>query len=268
MQKAEFTEVTVKDPKDIQKLSDAIPALMKDFAAGGRCVPVMKIDSEKELVLVQNGKSLVTYKVDVGSTHGSIRENESGIRSIEKFLDGFDERKHLVVLYDDSKLARSLEFRYIKAGLETKGQQCIYAFAADDVETPESITRQMSEYGIDVSRYLIDGSLKFVQIVDPSKDPDGFLAGAMKNVEKVAAQVTRPPARVVAHQKYQLNTDEEIQGEIDAEKKVESGFENFPGSLLCNHYVGVSLKEKRDEWRKKMTETHDSVIVVTTSGAS
>jgi hypothetical protein len=268
LQKIEFANVTVKDPKDIQKLADAIPALMKDIAADGRCVPVMKIDTEKELVLVQNGKSLVTYKVDGGSSHGSILESGSGIRSIEKFLDEFDERKHLVVLYDDPKIARSLEFRYIKTGLERKGQQCIYAFAADDVETPESITRQMSQYGIDVSRYLIDGSLKFVQIVDPSKDPEGFLAGAMKNVEKVAAEVTRPPVRVVAHQKYQFNTDEEIQGEIDAEKNVESGFENFPGSLLCNHYVGGSLKEKRDEWTKKMTETHDNVMVVTASGAS
>jgi hypothetical protein len=259
----EITKITVKGLTDVRKLVTAIPSLTRDIGLDIRCVPVLSTGSNEQLYLVQNGKSIMNYRVEADNK--SIPQDEAGMTGIEKFIDRLDGRKHLVVLYDESNIARSLEFRYLKTGLEDKGQQCIYVFAEDDVETPESIKKQMENSGIDAQRYMKDGLLKFVRIEDPSKDPKGFLAGALKNVEKISREITKTPVRVIAHQKYRFNTDTEIRGEYDAEYEVESGFEKFPGSLLCNHYLGNDPSQKRNEWTRKMIETHDNVILVTSS---
>lgn len=260
MDKSRVQQIKVKESEDIQKLALAIPGLLRDIDVESRYVPVLTSGVDQALILTQNGEGVISYAVNPSNSfsHG---EDRPILGSIEKFLDDFDERKHLVILYDDPKVARSLEFRYLKTGLEKKGQQCIYVFSTDDPETPLSISKQMEEYGIDVTYYLKNGLLKFVGIEDPVKDPQGFLAGALRNVEKISSQITRPPVRVVAHQKYQFTTNEEILGEYNAEAEVEAGFENFPGSLLCNHYVGEFTHEGKDEWAKKMIQAHDGVLM-------
>jgi hypothetical protein len=43
-----------------------------------------------------------------------------------EFIDSLDEKKHIMLYYDDSECARLVEFRFLKNGL-ARGESCIYA---------------------------------------------------------------------------------------------------------------------------------------------
>ncbi|MHB8565598.1 MAG: MEDS domain-containing protein [Nitrososphaerales archaeon] len=245
--------IIVADIAEVQKLAESLPNIANQLG-DGRCVPVLTT-SIQQLLLVQNGNPVMGYRVADASI-----SQEAGFRAIENFLDRCGNKKHLVMLYDEAKLARLIEFRYVKIGLE-KREQCMYVIPEDDIESPESIKKQMEEFGIDTEHYVRDGSLKFVRIQDPAKDPDGFKAGCQKTLESLVSEV-RKPVRMVLHVRYQFNTKNEIEEHADFENVIESSFTSFPGSILCNHYIGSNTQEKHGEWTKKMLQTHDNVFVV------
>lgn len=255
--------IVVPDEKEIQKLAVELPNLL-DGRGRARYKIAFSLGADQQLILYEDGIPVLGYKVPYAE------REDVGMNCIENYLREAElGNRHIAMLYDNPRLARSIEFQYIKGGLEGN-EQCVYVMSADDVETQESIVMKMRQNGIDTALHLEDGSLKFVTILDPAKNPEGFLAGALKNVEVVSSQITSPPARVVAHQRYQFNTDDEILGEYAAEMAVEAGFREFPGSLLCNHYVHNDARQRRDggnEWNNKMLAAHDGLFFVSSSSA-
>jgi hypothetical protein len=188
-----------------------------------------------------------------------------GIEVIEKFLDKFDGRKHLVMLYDDPVLARRVEFLYLKKGLETE-QGAFYVIPEDDVESPDSIRKQMEFFGFQTERLIRIGKLRIARISNPSNEPKGFRSGC----EKILKSLLRDQAstiRMVLQVRYLFNTGEEIRSHAEFESFIESNFANFPGSMLCNHYVGKNTVKMHGEWTKRMFTTHDWAFVVS-SGES
>ena len=248
--------ILVSDTEEIQKLVNSLPSIANGID-DGKYVPVLS-NGIQQLILVREGKPIMTYRVAVQEDVLDSAEARMGV--IERFFDSFDRNKHLVMLYDDAKLARRVEFRYVMKGLE-KGEQCLYVIPEDDVENVESVRTQMDEYGIDTSSYLKNGALKFLRISDPARDPEGFKVGCQRILDSLLEKIASP-VRMVLHVRYRFNTKDEIQGHAEFENVIESSFTHFPGSMLCNHYIGKNTEEKHGEWTQKMLQTHDNVFVV------
>jgi hypothetical protein len=213
------------------------------------------------LVLLEKGRPVMAYRVAGG-------EPSSGLEAIHGYLvDTFDfSGKHLVMLYDDPESARSVEFTYLREGLE-KGERCQYVFAHDDEETPDSVRRKMQLSGIRASYFIERGLLAFTSMGDPASDAEGFVAGCRKALDMLVEVFSGKPRRMVLHVRYLFNTREEIDAHADFEDFIESTFQNFPGSMLCNHYVGKNDPEAFEKWTRRMLEIHDVVFLVGASPA-
>ncbi len=223
-------------------------------------MPVLST-SQEQLVLVRDGDPILTYRVSGTSPRVNQRV---GMEAITRYVDSVKKGDHLVMLYDDPKLARSIEFHYVKNGI-AKGELCQYIIAKDDVESSESITRQMEEDGIKTSAHLKAGRLEFRKIGDPSKDSRGFQHGASKILEQLVEGV-KSPIRMVLHVKYEFRTEDEISAHAEFERNIHHAFSNnFPGSMLCNHFVGNSRMELHRGWTRSMLDPHDCVFFVSSS---
>lgn len=88
-------------------------------------------------------------------------------------------------------------------------------------------------------------------------------------METICANITNPPVRVVAHQRYQFTTDDEIAGECDMEENVQASIASFPDSLLCNHYIGRNHHNEDPKryrnWTRSMFQYHEIAILATRS---
>ncbi len=213
--------------------------------------PIFLTGGRHQAVLAKNGVPVTAFQI-------------TGLRyraePISDYVERFDDFKHLVMLYDDKQLARKVEFRYIQRGLE-KHEMCEYVIPADDPETPGSIKAQMEEFGIDVDHYVREDCLRVIRIRDPAKNPEGFNAGCRAILDSLLLEA-KLPVRMVLHIRYRLNDESELENHASFEKFIEENFDEFPGSMLCNHYVGnYRTNRENDAWTRHMLETHDTMFV-------
>jgi MEDS: MEthanogen/methylotroph, DcmR Sensory domain len=255
--------IIVADLEEIEKLASGLPRIAGGLdGAESKYVPVFSTGTH-QLVIFRNGEPFMGYRVTNEERQPQINQ---GMRAIERFFESFDSKSHLVMLYDNPELARSVEFQYMKLGFE-KGEMCMYVIPEDDDATPESVSILMEKAGIDAQKYLKNGRLKFVKISDPAKDPNGFKAGCEKILQSLITQATSR-VRMVLHVRYLFNTKDEIESHAEFENIIQSSFSDFPGSMFCNHYVGKNTAEKHKQWTTRMLETHDHVFMVTSSKTS
>ena len=256
--------VLVPDVRGIQRLATSAPQFAS-VIEGSRCVPILTT-SQEQLILAREGAPIMAYRV---SGAGPKLRLNVGMEAIRNYVGSAKQGDHIVMLYDDPKLARSVEFQYIKDGLE-KGEHCKYVIAKDDVESTGSIIKQMEESGIKVvsSSNTRNGRLEVRSIDDPSQQPGGFVKGASAILAKIM-KGANGPVRMVLHVKYGFRTKEEMLAHSEFERRIHQSFSShFPGSMLCNHYVGNNNRELFREWTRSMLDSHDCVFLVSSSSGS
>ncbi|MFI5422190.1 MAG: MEDS domain-containing protein [Nitrososphaerales archaeon] len=214
---------------------------------------------EQQLLLMKGSDSSIlrfgTSGVDSKTAH------ESGLDLIENLVAKFDDFRHFVLLYDDHRSARNVEFRYLEKGLQ-RGERCLYVISGDDVETAESIRLKMDSFGIDTSRYLNNGLLVITSIPDIGKEIYGFKSNCKLVLDKLIGDSGSLPVRMVIHARYQLSSEEEINDHSELEKIVEYMSSHFRGSILCNHYVGKYNSKKYGEWTRNIVQSHGVVLMI------
>ncbi len=262
--------ILVADCEEIQKLARSLPVLTTGLSGSSRLVPVFTTSSERQLVIVQAGSPVMAYKVPNTDLllPASPSRDSAGVSAMQGFMETFNGSKHLVMLYDNPKLARNLEFLYLSQGLEKWNERCIYMLPNNDIETVDSITRKMEEFGIDTARHSDDGSLR-IEAIDYSSSKNNseekFRACWEKILHSLRTHATvAGPLRVVLHVRYKFDEDEEIQEHADFEDVIQSYFDRgeFKGSMLCNHYIGHNDETKHAVWTNRMFQTHDSVFLI------
>lgn len=253
--------IIVADADELGKLAHCLPKIAGELE-GKKYVPMLS-SGLQQLIILDEGKPVFGYRIP---TIKDVKEDHHGTVAIEHYLEKLDEKKHLVMLYDDPTLARRVEFLYLSLGL-TRNEECVYVIPEDDTETPYSIQTQMEYFGIAVAKHLSNRSLIFRRITDPAKDPGGFVAGCKRILETLLND-EKKPIRMVLHVRYQFNSKEEINGHALFEDLIESNFADFPGSMLCNHYVGKNTEISHGEWTRKMLQTHDGVFLVSSEKTS
>jgi hypothetical protein len=157
------------------------------------------------------------------------------------FIDNIDAKRHLMLVHDDPKKAREIEFHFLRRGLE-KGERGIY-LTHDD---PKLIERDMERYGINLRHYKKSGMLRILQIANPMEHPGGVLKGA----DSVMRQITmdsKIPFRVVGRLISNVGFEEGMSVEYCLEKTFYSIFDDSNGSVMCTY--DFSQIQSNNEWR-------------------
>jgi len=244
----------VSSSEEMRNLSIALQDL--DCNDGNRYTTILTTGTN-QIFLLGNGKPISSYRL-VGS--GITCCLEVGMSVINSFIDSLNEFKHLAMLYDDPKLARQIEFRFIKQGLE-RGERCIYAMPEDDLDSPDSIIGQMETFGINTDCNDEDGWLKFTRISDPSRNPEGFKVECRKMISSFLKE-NKTPRRLVLHTICQFKSDKHIESHPVLENAIEANFSDFQGAMLCIHYMDKDTREKHREWTRKMLLKFDNLFLV------
>ncbi len=157
------------------------------------------------------------------------------------FLDSIDSKRHLMLVYDDIKKAREVEFHFIRRGLE-KGERGIY-LTHDD---PKLIEHEMEIYGINLRHYKKSGMLRVCQLPNPMEHSEGILKG----IEGILHQITmdsKTPFRIVGRVIPDVGFEEGMSVEHYLEKTFHAIFDDFNGSLMCTY--DFSQIQSNNEWR-------------------
>ncbi len=171
-----------------------------------------------------------------------------------KFLDSIENHKHIVMFYEEPEWAQTIGFEFLKNGLE-KGEHCIYAMM-DDIEI---VKENMSDYGIDVDKFLNNNLLHIYKIPDSydyAKDP---IEEAKKFWKKVMSD-TIPPLRIFSTFTRELHQKDAIECQTRIEEYLDSQFDKIQGTWICPYNVTNIESGNRFKWIKKLISSHKSVI--------
>jgi hypothetical protein len=176
------------------------------------------------------------------------------------FVDTLDIGKHVVLFYEWFEYGLMLQFQFIKNGL-LKGEHCIYATHGD----PKYIEDQMGYSGINVEEFRRKNLLHVYQIPNPMDDPEGPLKGAEKITNKILTDA-KPPFRVVSILIPEINTDAQMQTQLDVEQNRHALFGNLQCSWLCPYDLAKIEDSIKEKFMDALLRSHHAVISAERSG--
>ena len=178
-----------------------------------------------------------------------------------KFVDTLDEKKHILLLYEEPEYEKLVKFRFINNGL-LRGEHGIILTHDEDVK---SIEDEMLYIGIDVYGFKLKNLLHIHKISNPADDPDGVLSGAKKIWSRISANL-ESPFRVVGRFMPEVNTVQQIESEMILERYWHEGFSNFRSSFMCTYHVEEIEATRRGEWLSSLMQYHHAMIFATKLG--
>ena len=171
-----------------------------------------------------------------------------------KFVDTMEEKKHIVLLYDNEKYADLVIARYLLNGLQ-KGESCIF-FTSDK---PETVEERLFAQGIDVDSYKRTNSLRIFSIERSDTNKLDALV-TLKSIREEATRGMKPPYRFVGRTIRDTGTIEGMSLGLVVEKTGHEHFEEFDNSQLCYYDISGIEQSKRDEWIRELLKNHHYVI--------
>ena len=157
------------------------------------------------------------------------------------FIDNIDAKRHLMLVYDDPKKAREIEFHFLRRGLE-KGERGIY-LTHDD---PKLIEQDMERYGINLRHYKKSGMLHVYQLSNLMVHSEGILKAA-ENIMHQIDMGSKVPFRIVGRFVQNVGFEEGISVEYYLEKTFHALFDDSNGSFMCTY--DFSQIQSNNEWR-------------------
>ena len=170
-----------------------------------------------------------------------------------EFIDSLEEKKHIMLYYDDLEYARLVEFRFLKNGL-SKGESCIYATGEDSGQIVLSLLR----YGIPLESFL-SKKIQVFYIPPVSGTTEEILSHCKKQANRILSDV-RKPFRIVSRIVSDVSTVQGISAELEMEKCIHGCFEDFGGMLMCPYNISSIEKKNRLEWIQSLYSQHHAVI--------
>ena len=197
---------------------------------------------------------------DVSMNHE--KETNMTIKPIFEFICTLENKKHMLLLYDDQNYAKQIEFEFLKKGLE-KEQHCIYATEED----PGYIMLKMMNYGIPIDCYKRKNLLHVFQMPNPFGDDCSGLEGCKNNIATILAE-SKPPFRIVARAVPDVSTHEGMLTELELEHYLHSTFDEFGGSVICPYDITKIESTSRKKWIAGLLENHHNLLYVSKSEKS
>lgn len=181
--------------------------------------------------------------------------------AIMKFIDSLDDKKHIMLAYDDAEHAKLIEFLFLKQGLE-RGESCIYATDEDSASVVLSLLR----YGIPLECFL-SKKIQVFYIPPVSGTTEDILLHCKKQVAKILFDVKKP-FRLISRIVSDISTEQGMSAELEMEKIVHGCFEDFGGMLMCPYHISSIEKRNRLEWVQSLYSHHHAVIYIPKIGES
>ena len=178
-----------------------------------------------------------------------------------KFMNSLEEKKHLMLFYEDPESAKLIEFLFIKQGLDS-GESCIYATGEDS----GSIVLSLLRYGIPLESFLTK-KIQVFHIPSISGTSEEILLHCKKQITKMLADLKKP-FRIVSRIVSDVSTEQGIMAELEIEKCVHGCFKEFGGSIMCPYDISLIEKKNRMEWVQSLYSQHHAVIYLPKIGES
>ena len=178
-----------------------------------------------------------------------------------KFINSLDEKKHLMLFYEDAENAKLIEFLFLKQGLE-RGEGCIYATAEDS----GAIVLSLLRYGIPLESFL-SKKIQVFHLPSVSGTIEEILVHCKKQITKMLLDVKKP-FRIVSRIVSDVSTEQGIMAELEIERCVHSCFEELGGMIMCPYDIAAIEKKNRLEWINSLYSQHHAVIYLPKIGES
>lgn len=178
-----------------------------------------------------------------------------------KFISSLEEKKHLMLFYEDPESAKLLEFLFLKQGLDS-GESCIFATDEDS----GSIVLSLLRYGIPLEAFFTK-KIKVLHIPPVSGTSEEIVVHCKKQITKMLADLKKP-FRIVSRIVSDVSTEQGIMAELEIEKCVHRCFEDFGGMIMCPYDISSIEKKNRLEWVQSLYSQHHAVIYLPKIGES
>jgi hypothetical protein len=165
------------------------------------------------------------------------------------YIDLLEEKKHIVLFYEDSEYARLIEFRFIKNGL-LRGEQCVYATDEDS----GSIILKFLIYGIPL-KYFQSRKLRVIQLRETYGDRDEIFKKCKEDLKMIRSGLITP-YRIVCRIVPNVSTVDGISVELELERSAQFHFEDLGGSILCPYDISKIEKTMRKKWLEELRVSH------------
>jgi hypothetical protein len=136
-----------------------------------------------------------------------------------------------------------------------KNEYCVYLTH----ENPDKIKNQMREFGIDIDKFINNGSLHICQIPDLLNHPDGPLVGFQKFFNKIMPN-PRPRFRVVGRAINDTTNEKGWAAEMEIEKFTHSNFDKLNGMILCCYEYHKLGYVQRIPYLSRLLDYHNGLI--------
>ena len=174
----------------------------------------------------------------------------SFLKTTHEYLESLD-KTHILIFHEKKENAETIEFDFIKSGLE-KGHRCYYT-----TSEPDRVKKAMKEFGILVEKYVESDFLNVIQI------PESFEEYEKMIEEKVTSLPKNETIRVVSTHFFDFKSERETESMQKIEQWVDDNFEKIPGNFICSFHVPTMKKDVASNFMKNLLDSHHAVIVLT-----
>ncbi len=250
---------TIQGIKEVQGLSGNYDIVMKIEVESIEMLREMIVFEIRKIPQIHTTTTLICTP-DVNLNY----EKEVNLtkKPIFEFICTLENKKHILLLYDDQDYAKQIEFEFLKKGLE-KEQHCIYATEED----PGYIMLKMINYGIPIDYFKRKNLIRVFQMPSPFGGDCGGLEGCKNNIATILAE-SKPPFRIVARAVPDVSTHEGMSTELELEQDFHSTFDDFGGSIICPYDITKIEPSSRKKWIAGLLRNHHNLLYVSKSEKS
>jgi hypothetical protein len=170
-------------------------------------------------------------------------------------VDSVEDKKHIMLLYDNDKYKIEVQNRFIINGLK-KGEHCV-CFTTGD---PKQFENEFSASGMDLESFVKQGLVHIHKIEDVS---DKELGHSLQEILKQITVDVKPYFRCVGRFVGNISNEKGIKTQIEIEKIIQSIFDSLECSYVSAYSINEIESEKRSQWIKELTKHTDYVIYAT-----
>ena len=171
------------------------------------------------------------------------------------FIDSINSKKHMMLVSDDEKISRKIEFRFLENGLKNR-EYCIYLTH----DNPKYVECEMIKYGINVKHFKEQSLLHVHRISNPIEGSQSIL-DSMSNMVSQITLNSLVPFRIVGRLVPNVGIEEAIAIQLYLEKTFHGIFDTLDGLVLCTYdFSQIHANDRWKYWLNSLQKHHHVLI--------
>jgi len=179
----------------------------------------------------------------------------TGVYKTLGFVDDIEDRKHIMLLYDDEKYRVQVQNRFILNGL-ARGQHCV-CFTPGE---PARFVSELDASGTDLEPFIKQG-LVHTHKIDEIGDgnPESYLQNTLAQITQGVSPYFRCVGRFVGD----ISTESGIATQVKIEKAIQGIFDSLGCGYVSTYGVSEIEPSRRNAWISRLLHHHHYVIYAT-----